>query len=405
MDPLADFRLSVAVDTNKPGIHFEAGPTLPPAAAEYLAAYLQKTQKYRSMGPAGKIRFSLYQPVLNSPAGHRSLYMRLRRKFARERRPQAATIGVTAACQCKCEHCSADYHMASCKRPLSSEQLQAAVREAVALGATTIILLGGEPLLNKQLESIIAAVDSRLAQTVLFTNGEFLGKQRCETLVRAGLDGIFVSIDSPQPSEHDALRHRPGLFDKLLAGVSNAKEAGLTVAISSYLTTERVRNGVFEKMMELGRRTGVAEVTFFDAIAVGRLKTGADQCSFLDSNSRRKIARLTQRYRSNPLYPAVTPQSVLTASTGSSFCFAANTQFYLSSTGDMCPCDFTPLSAGSYPDQSISVLWEKMINSPQYKRRSKICRMQDARFRSATIDRIPAHASLPYPLALLNAAK
>lgn len=397
-DPLFDFQLTVIKEENAGYLSLIPGPALPEAARRYLEEYLQQTRKYRNIGTDDQIRFSLYQPVMNSEAGRRSLYMRLRRKFAKERLPQAATIGVTKACQCKCAHCSADYHMASANKNLSDAQLQQAVKEAVDLGVTNIILLGGEPLLRRGLESIIEAVDDR-AQAVMFTNGEYLTAGRCRSLVAAGLSGVFVSLDSPEAGEHDALRKRPGLFHKLAEGIANAKEAGLAVAVSSYLTTERVQDGVFERTMELAREWKANEVTFFDAIPVGRMSS--DCCTFLDMPTRRMIDSLTRAYRARPEYPAVTPQSILTSEIGSSFCFAANTQFYLSSTGDMCPCDFTPLTIGRYPDESIETLWKRMIATPQYRRRSKVCRMQDPEFRRATIERIPADAALPYPIEAL----
>ncbi|MBW7857304.1 MAG: radical SAM protein [Leptonema sp. (in: Bacteria)] len=404
-DPLFDFDIQITKDQENQKLYLQliAGSTLPEPAKQYLSDYLQQTHKYKNIAHTNnQIRFSLYQPVINSPAGKRSLYMRLRRKYHRERLPQAATIGVTRACQCKCAHCSADYHMASKNKQLTDLELQSAVKEAVDLGVTNIILLGGEPLLRKGLESIIQSVDSQKAQTVLFTNGEYLTKERCQSLVNSGLTGIFVSIDSTDQEEHERLRKRPGLFKKIQEGIFNAKEAGLFVAISSYLTTERVNDFVFEKTLELGKELKVNEVTFFDAIPVGRMSHDqSDRCTFLDLPARQRIAALTKEYRAKPEYPGVTPQSVLTSEIGSSFCFAANTQFYLSSTGQMCPCDFTPLTIGRYPNESISELWAKMIATPQYRRRSKTCRMQDPDFRKNNIAKIPENSLLPYSLSKL----
>jgi len=239
---------------------------------------------------------------------------------------------------------------------------------------------------------------------VMFTNGEYLTPERCQSLVKAGLTGIFVSLDSPNPDEHDRLRKRAGLYDKLTQGIGNAKDAGLTVAISSYLTSQRVDDGVFEQIMDIGKSLHVNEVTFFDAIPVGRMSKDHDCHTFLDLPARQKIDALARTYRKDPTYPGVTPQSILTSEIGSSFCFAANTQFYLSSSGDMCPCDFTPLSIGRYPNESIAELWGKMVSTPQYRRRSKVCRMQDSEFRKATIAHIPADAQLPYPIDQLPVA-
>lgn len=335
--------------------------------------------------------------------------MRLQRKFGRQRLPQAATIGITSGCQCHCQHCSAEYHMNSGERSLGDAELGQAIEQAVELGVTTIILLGGEPLLRRTMEKILSYVDQERAQAVAFTNGELLSPSRARSLREAGLSGLFFSVDSADARTHDTLRGRPGLFTRLVASVGYAKEVGMAVALSSYLTTERVENGVFEDMVELGRELGVDEVTFFDAIPVGRMRGNPDEQggetdthTYLNLQARRLIEQLTRAYRRLPEYPVVTPQSMLTSEIGSSFCFAANTQFYLSGSGHMSPCDFTPLSAGRFPEKDIATLWNDMIRSPFYRRRSKTCRMQDADFRARTLGRIPENAALPYPLALLE---
>ncbi len=365
LDPYRQF--SLAADGDK--LRLIPSKDLPDNARTYLVDYLKQTEKYRNISRTpGQIRFSLYQPVMNSPAGERSLYMRLRRRFCRDRVPQAATIGVTRACQCNCMHCSADYHMDSMEKQLGTGELVAAIQEAVDLGVTTVILLGGEPLLKKDLEAVVEAVDPKRAQTVMFTNGEYLFQERCASLYEAGLSGVFVSLDSTIASEHDDLRERPGLFSRIKEGVQNSINAGMDVALSSYLTSQRLESRVLQNTMELGKCWSVQEVTFFDAIPVGRLEresgiaeqistSRGDDCSLLSVEDRRFIQELTTEFRRRPGYPAITPQSTLTSALGSSYCFAANTQFYLSSTGQMCPCDFTPLTIGHYPTLSIRQLW------------------------------------------------
>ncbi len=51
---------------------------------------------------------------------------------------------------------------------------------------------------------------------------------------------------------------------------------------------------------------------------------------------------------------------------------------------------------------SIKTLWDKLTTSEPYKNRSKECRMQNPQFRNRYINRIPANASLPYPIDQLQ---
>lgn len=367
------------------------------AAQGYLENYLSHASHYKVIGfHQNSPVFSLYQPPLASRVGARSLAMRLQRRFENIRIPANATIAVNRACQCECEHCSAVFYNHSSKPDLNSSELKQALQESVELGITNLILLGGEPLLRKDLEEQIRGVDKNKSVVTMFTNGEFLTETKCKQLTEAGLMGVFISLDSTDAKLHDQLRKRPGLFQKALEGIKNLQKVNILTALSSYLTPQRLREGILEGMMELGRELGVTEVTFFDAIPSGRWIHSTDQ--LLQERDRREIAELVRYYRQNPAYPGIAAQSTLTSENGSAFCFAANTQFYLTAHGEMCPCDFTPLTIGKFPEESIQDLWNKMIRTAPYDCRSKSCRMQDTEFRQKYIDPLKLETSFPQKL-------
>jgi len=379
-------------------------PKLSEEKKAYLQEYIAQVNRYKVIGFfRGSPVTSLYQPPLATAAGIRSLEHRLKRRFDNVRIPATATISITKACQCNCSHCSAVYYNRSAKRVLSKEEFQEAFRQTVDLGVTTIIILGGEPLLRKDLENLIAGIPQKKAVSILFTNGEFLTLERCQQLKDAGLMGAFVSLDSTNAEKHDRLRRRCGLFYRALLGIENLQRVGLLAGISSYLSPQRLQENGFEEMMGLGKKVGVHEVTFFDAIPSGQwLKD--DSCC-LTPKDRTTIEKLTHVYRKKEGYPGLSVQSTMTSPCGSTFCFAANTQFYLTAFGDMCPCDFTPLTIGKFPDHSIHELWEKMITTPPYNNRAKSCRMQDPDFRSRYIQPIPAEGPFPYPLNEITGAR
>lgn len=243
---------------------------------------------------------------------------------------------------------------------------------------------------------LFRAVPQTEANAILFTNGERMAEPLALDLVASGLMGAFVSLDDYRELEHDRLRRRPGLFAKAVAGILEWVRRGILVGISSYLSPERLEAGVFEAMMELGRELGVNELTFFDAIPSGRWLHSDAQ--LLRPEDRRRIRELVTTYRKKEGYPGVSAQSLLTSGEGGSFCFAANTQFYLNAHGEMCPCDFTPLSVGNCLEENIESLWSRLIRTSPYDCRAKSCRMQDPEFRRRWISPIPVGAQLPMPL-------
>jgi MoaA/NifB/PqqE/SkfB family radical SAM enzyme len=371
---------------------------LPKEHKDYLQAYLDKVSDYKVIGTYQESPvFSLYQPPLLTPAGQRSLAMRLKRRFEKQRIPAVATIAVNQACQCECHHCSAVHYNHSPVAGLNPAELDEALRQTVALGVTNLILLGGEPLLRKDLVSLIAAVPKEQSHVILFTNGEFLTRDLCRQLARVGVLGVFVSLDHTDHETHDRLRKRPDLFSKAMAGIQNLREAEVLVGISSYLSPDRLAEGGFEAMMELGKRIGVNEVTFFDAIPSGQWLH--NETCLLQPSDRLKIWSLVKHYRRQPDYPGLSVQSTMTSEAGSSFCFAANTQFYLTAQGHMCPCDFTPLTIGQFPEHSIADLWKKMIHTEPYNCRASCCRMQDPKFRQKYINNLPDSGPFPFPIS------
>ncbi len=388
-------------------VHFEkdhffcsGGEALSSQEILYLKSYLNQVSSYKKIGTyQNSPVLSLYQPPLATRAGERSLYFRLKRRFHLARLPSNATIAVNRACQCACEHCSAIFYNHSAKPDLSPELLNQALQESVELGVTNLILLGGEPLLRKDLCDLIHSVDREKSVVTLFTNGEYLSEAMCKRLAEAGVMGVFISLDSARAEEHDRFRKRPGLFEKALRGIENLQKSGVLTAISSCLTSSRVRAGALDEMMEMGRALSVNEVTFFDAIPSGRWLHQTE--GLLQKKDREEISRRVHFYRHQSEYPGITAQSTLTSEEGSAFCFAANTQFYLTAHGEMCPCDFTPLSIGKFPEESIQDLWEKMIQTPPYDCRSNSCRMQDTAFRARYIDPLKSRTESP-PFTLLQ---
>ena len=391
-DPLFDFEIAC-----KNGrLMAQSGPGLSSEEADYLQQYIKQVNRYKNIAADESYCWSLYQPPLPQATGQRNLFYRLKRRFQGIRVPAVATYGLTNKCQCGCRHCSADYHMNDSRPELESMAMQQAILEGVALGVSNVIIVGGEPLLRQDLEEILSAVPTDKAIVTIFTNGEYLSPERARQLKKANVFGLFFSIDSVDPTEHDQLRNRNSLFESCLEGIKNARAAGLYTCLSTYLTSENYSRGHLSQIMELAKEQRLDEVTFFDAIPTGKLNLGVH--SYLTDKDRLKIISEVKKFRQDPSYPAVSAQTCLTSKFANSFCFAGNTQFYLSASGRFCPCDFSPLTIGCYPEESLGQLWTNLIQSRPYKQRSKVCRMQDETFRSQFIETIPKEAILPYPI-------
>jgi len=340
--------------------------------------------------------YSLFLPPLPSKAGTKELVRKLMRRFFHRRIPSTVTFAVTYRCQAACIHCSSEQHKSPGRQELTTEECKRVIDQALELGVVNIVFTGGEPLLREDIFELIRYVDKERAICNMFTNGQYLTEDRVAGLVEAGIYAILVSLDSPDPEKHDHWRCIPGLFEQATQGIQRALKAGILTGISTYITREGLAQGEHEKMMELGRRLGVHEVIFFDTLPAGKFRDRYD--GLLTKEDKEVIRSFTNKYLYDQDYPGIITQAWINHPEGSG-CFAGNEQFYITAYGDVCPCDFTPLSFGNIREDPLKEIWKRMLSHEEYKEHRSHCRLQDPTFREKYLLTIPPDAPLPYRLA------
>ena len=342
--------------------------------------------------PDGRKAFSLLSPVLDSPAARRRIRFILKSVIDDKtvvaadggvtwgrRTPHFITVAVTYACQCMCDHCSAETYKNAVARDgsaLSVDELKDAIAQAIDLGTTSVVLTGGEPLLYDGIYDLIESVDPDKSTCTLFTNGEYLTQDIVDRLKQAGLFGVFVSLDSPDAAQHDENRHRPGLFQMAAEGIQRCQDAGILTGVSSYITRENLVNGRLADMMDCAKELGVLEVFLFDVIATGRLSEER-QCMLTDEDIA-KVKAFRERYNSAPDYPRIIHQSMFTSIAypcAAEGCPAGVAQLHLRGNGDVTPCDFTPYAFGNLRDKSMKDIWQDITQHDIYARGSHRCRL------------------------------
>lgn len=348
--------------------------------------------------------YTLYLPPMPSKAHARMLEGFIYSNLFPNPMPRVATIEVTADCQCSCIHCSA--HRPTDTRPvLSRSAIERIVSQSLGMGIHGISYTGGEPLLRPDLEELVSMVPQDKARVSIFTNGLALTPKRAESLKAAGTYSLMISLDSPEPEEHDTFRNRPGTFAAVERGARAGVEAGLLVSLSTYATPEYVREGKLRRIGELGAQWGVHEISVFNAVGTGRFLR--EDHVMIDGDDRKAILDEAENYNKQH---GGRPRMITKAWTnqGKGFsryigCMSGHYHFHVTAQGDVTPCDLTPLSFGNVNTESIPSIWERVSSHPAYCERSKQCRMMSPEFREKYIDAIPEGASLPYPIDELDA--
>ena len=322
--------------------------------------------------------YSLSTPaVFSKPAANflaRSLYRTIQNKNL----PNLMSFAVNDICDAVCQHCSFFTGVDETGRQiLTLTQAQRVIREAQELGVSVINFVGGEPLLRDDIPDLIHSVDPNQSSTVLFTNGSHLSERAAE-LKKAGLEGIYISIDSADAAEHDRFRGRDGLFEQAINGIAVAKSLGLTTGISCSMTPEAYHAGELAKIIELGKEIGIHEVLVFDALPTGRYKHRQDLVDNTDWVED-MIAGFSP-YNRDPSYPGVIAFAYM-ASHRSVGCSCGTSYFYVSPYGDIMSCDFNHAKFGNVLETPLYKIWHHMSSMPDFQQAKwGGCKIKDAAY-------------------------
>ena len=200
-------------------------------------------------------------------------------------------LSLTARCNLACPYCLPD----GVEPPglLSLEQRLQVVAAVVELGAHSLRLTGGEPLLHGGLEALIAAVQPLratepdgpgLREITLTSNGALLSAERARGLRAAGLDRITLSLDGTtgasvarmagvggsDPQERE--RRGAALLAKVLAAIEHARSAGFDPGQGALKLNAVIQHGANDDQLlplaELARERGV-ELRLIEFMDVG----------------------------------------------------------------------------------------------------------------------------------------
>lgn len=139
-------------------------------------------------------------------------------------------ISVTDRCNFSCVYCkSADPKNYFPHRELLTwEEFLRLSRVLASLGIRKVRVTGGEPLLREGVVDFIARLHQieGLTDVALTTNG-YLLPEMAPKLAAAGRPRVTVSLDSTNPEKFTRITRTPCSYEKVMAGVDAALEAGL----------------------------------------------------------------------------------------------------------------------------------------------------------------------------------
>lgn len=186
-------------------------------------------------------------------------------------------ISVTDRCDLRCVYCMAeDMTFLPKAEVLSLEELDRLASAFVSMGVRKLRLTGGEPLVRRNIMSLIRNLSRHLDsgaldELTLTTNGTQLSRFAGE-LADCGVKRINVSLDTLDANKFKAIT-RWGDFDKVMAGLQAAKDAGLAIKVNA-VALKGVNDDELNHMLTWCGEEGF-DLTLIEVMPLGEL--GSEQ--------------------------------------------------------------------------------------------------------------------------------
>lgn len=311
----------------------------------------------------GKYIINSFLPPFPSRAFER-LITNISDSYRHAPRLYSAHLALTHACGFSCWHCSKAHRD---EKGICAEKWIETIKELQEMGACMIGFTGGEPLYRNDLEVILESVGSGSA-SILFTTGDGLDEKRARRLKKTGLNYIAISLDHCSKEEHNRLRGSARAFTIAMNAIQHSVENEFYTAVQLTARKEIINPQFLSKYLNFVSSLGIQEVRILEPMPTGALINGKGDI-FLTEKERAIIKDFSRKANKVAALPKV---NALTCIEGRYVggCAAGAQHLYIDASGNVCPCDFVPLSFGNILNESLAVVFQglgRYFNKPRDK--------------------------------------
>jgi MoaA/NifB/PqqE/SkfB family radical SAM enzyme len=175
--------------------------------------------------------------------------------------PAILNVSVTNLCNATCDFCNFahDKGFVTDRRSLNASRFAAGLQHMKdQAGVRFATFMGGEPLLHPKIVEMVQTATDMGVQPTLVTNGWLL-TPKVDALADAGITTLFISIDSPDPLEHEKNRGLKGVCKRIAEANAKLIARGVT-PIASVAMTRLVTD--YRALARFVKELGFAAITF-----------------------------------------------------------------------------------------------------------------------------------------------
>ncbi len=301
-------------------------------------------------------------------------------------RPYVVSWNLTYRCNLACEHCYLDAggtplvgtENFADRSELGTEECFKVIDDIAGFAPECLtILTGGEPLLRRDILEIVHRAAERGLWVVVGTNGVRITENVARRLADAGARGLSLSLDALDPDRHDLFRKVRGAWRNTVEGAEILNRTGLPFIVQTTAGSHNL--GELEAIADFAHDRLAAKVwNLYFLVPTGRGQFVSDMTpaqyddvlSALYLIQRKYKGRMLVNAKCAPhyiktvlehnetdLFPSEASAPIRVYSGGAGGCPAGTHYMGIRPNGDVTPCPYLPVFAGSLRSSSLADLW------------------------------------------------
>ena len=327
-------------------------------------------------------------------------------------RPYVVSWNLTYRCNLACEHCYldaggtplVDTENFADRSELGTEECFRVIDEIAAFAPECVtILTGGEPLLRRDIIEIVRRAAARELWVVVGTNGVRITENVARRLAEAGARGLSLSLDALDPDRHDRFRKVRGAWQNTVEGAEILNRTGLPFIVQTTAGSHNI--GELDAIADFAHDRLAAKVwNLYFLVPTGRGQFVSDITPAQYDEVLASLFRIQKKYQGRMLVNAkCAPHYIKTVlenaaqadpiptgaesaeapswsgsspirtySGGAGGCPAGTHYMGIRPNGDVTPCPYLPVFAGTLRSSSLAELWNSSRLFTDIRRRTSL---------------------------------